>query len=203
MRKIFYITLIIILSTALEQVQEIYEFGKFCSKQSASFLFVDFYYLEASLISCSLIVSLIFILYRYNEKIIFPILSSFCELVYLAFAWSTIFKYYSDPVNFIQRRKPIWNKYINSNISSKIFSQYKCNGFDDIEILQNDKQACSKAIFKSCSIFLNFHFSSCFIFSFTHILGIVTIWMVYILGGVDYDQEPKNRPDANYVSLAS
>lgn len=51
--------------------------------------------------------------------------------------------------------------------------------------------------------FLNFHFSSCFIFSFTHILGIVTIWLVYILGGVDYDQEPKNRPDANYVSLAS
>lgn len=164
MRKIFYITLIIILSAALEQVQEIYEFGKFCSKQSASFLFVDFYYLEASLISCYLIVSLIFILYRYNEKNIFPILSSFRELVYLAFAWSTIFKYYSDPVNFIQRRKTIWNKYINSNISSKIFSQCKCNGLDNIEFLQNGKQACSKAIFKSCSVFFEFSLFKLFYF---------------------------------------
>lgn len=208
MSKVFYLTLIIILSTSLAQIQEIYVFWKFCRQHAISFLFVDFYYLETSLITCSIIVSLLFIAYKYNRKIIFPILITIGELLYLSFAWSTIFCYYSDPINFLQRRKSIWDNYIKFNEAENIYSRYNCCGFDENdkpEICQIKKLnlSCTRKIFKLCAINLNYHFSNCFFFSFIHVFGIAVIWIYYNIGEVNYDQLPINKLDSNYEALIS
>ncbi|OHS98228.1 hypothetical protein TRFO_35430 [Tritrichomonas foetus] len=203
MSKIFYISLIIMLTTIIEQIRQMYMFNEFFMKQSASLLLIDFWYLELAFIICSILVSIVFFIYRFNEKIIWPLLSTILQIIYFYYVWTTAFRYYSSPVLFLTERKAIWEKGLQK-IIPQIYKQYKCCGFllnQTSNKCKEEEIPCSRAIIKKIGNNLSDFVSRDFSLSFIHVASMISIWATYFLGGIEFDQEPENKPGENYQAL--
>ena len=200
MSKLFYFSLIFILTTIIDQIYEMYNFYTICKKEKAYFMFSIFWKLDIFSLIITIFIAALFFLYRFDEKIKWPIWSSIVDLIFISILWTMIYQYYFDPLKFLQvYSKKQWKKYQNSHELNQIIidisKKYKCCGFDENnskEICNENKISCTRAIIKNCRKNLSSHIKKLFNISFFHIAGILSIWITYFLGGIEYDQNINN-----------
>lgn len=194
MSKVFYLSLIAMMTTVIGSLLSAYQFYDFWMKQTAKELLFDFWILELSYIACSLLVSAVFFIYRFCEFIIWPIVSTIIQIVYFAYVWTTIFNFYENPVGFISAKREVWNGYTNMT-KQEVYSQYKCKGFVSEDLSVTDRvtyMPCSRSIYRKLGSELLSHASNQFTMSFIHVASMISIWLTHFMGGIEFDQTPEN-----------
>jgi hypothetical protein len=201
MSKVFYISLMALLTSSLAVGLSTYQFCQFLDRQSASSLLRDFLFLDLSYIATTLVVAALFVVYRFHEHATWPIVSTCVQLLYLSFLCATVFSFYSDPVHFFESKRAVWERCDHNEINR----QYKCCGFDAGARCGPGELPCSRAIAKRLARHLMTEASWQLSLAVVHIGAMAAIWATHCLGGIEFDQTPQNQPIGNkheYVQMA-
>jgi hypothetical protein len=193
MSKVFYLSLIALLSTTIFVPVLAYQDYKSTSRHSASILLRDFWRLDLSYILTSLLISGFFFGYRFWEHIAWPLVTTAVQLTYLLFSCAFVFSFYSDPVGFFASREKLFRELSNPQA---LYLEYRCCGFaiDPPRNECGDQISCARAIARAMLPELMGSVSRHIALAGLHIAAGAAIWVTHAFGGIEFDQPPQNQP---------
>jgi hypothetical protein len=206
MSKVFYLSLIALMSLLVGSGLPIYQFYQFTLHHPASFLLTEFWVLHFMYVGIALIVSMLFFIYRFNQHVVWPIICTITQIVYLTYVYMTLYGFYSNPVGFFESKENLWNSQ-PADQTYAASERYHCCGFRLANFNGECRYAlpCARAISKTLSHDLMeeayTHITMCQV----HIISMIAIWFTHLMGGIEFDQAPRHVPvhnKAEYNQLA-
>jgi hypothetical protein len=191
MSKVFYFSLIALLSTVILAPLTAHHMSQSVSKHSAAFLLRDFRVLDLADVLSSLVTSLFFFGYRFWENVAWPIAATVVQSVYLGYACSVVFSFYENPVGFFESQEALWGK---ANTSA-VYAQYQCCGFAVGEDRGGcvEQLPCARAIARAMATELFGAAAGHLLLAAVHIAAGCAFWATHALGGIEFDQPPQNQ----------
>jgi hypothetical protein len=189
MSKVFYISLILLLSTVVMAPLSLYYTNRAAAGHSASALTRDFRLLDGAYFATSLVISAFFFGYRFWEHLAWPVAATSVEAVYLAFAWALLFSFYSDPIGFFQSRDGLWLALPDPDA---VYRQYRCCGFPraDAPAQCGDRPPCARAVARAMLQGLLARAATHIALAALHVGAIAAMWLTHALGGIEFDRPP-------------
>ena len=195
MSKIFYFTMIFLLSFTLMKVINILLNGEISvySYIRSSFLFYEFQMIDISYFFVCILSTGFMFGYRFFESKKWCIACTIFILTYLLLIWSQKMQFFTNPINYLEKMEIYWNRTVVNETKIQEFRiKYNCCGFkkkwkkNDLgpscPSNVNNRNICIEQI-------LYFDYQTDFIL----LLSPVVMWLTHIMGGIEFDQPKINH----------
>ena len=208
MDKVFYFSLIGMLSIGLYSILEIFQEYSEIGESYVSLLCSEFVFYDLLFVIICFVSSGLFFLYRFHQGFLFPILATIVDFAYFYISWKFCISYCGDPVNYISQKTKIWDAQEFSKAKQGIMNEYGCCGINYMQSI-NDSYchnhhgwSCANAVALHKGRELRERVWGQFTKSFMHMGTLLAIWVTEWTGGLEEDiYNDKKRNTNQYTQV--